>query len=410
MNRSASWALPILLVHLATGVAEAQVVRGVVTGRDSAVPLVGVLVALEPAGEAARAPLESHALPAATGAGVLTNPRGEYAIRAPASGMYRLSAKRIGVQRFRSEPFVLRDGETRRLDIALEPALQRLPEVRVSTPGICIAREEQVSRVVALWDEARTALTANRISLRDRLYEGSVTRYVRELDPRTGKVVSDARTETHGIMDRPLTGLSGDSLSKIGFWQPVENGRAIVYHAPDAEVLLSAAFQRDHCYSLAARPRSRRGLVGIAFEPLASRTTGEVAGALWLDERSFELRLVEFRYVGGGALGEAAGGELHFERLTNGAWVLRRWFVRMPHARGFAASPVGVEGRLPSVLVRPGAPGLIEEGAELVPKALRVPERHPVPPAPHMVSRIASWRPILGPNRPPFLRGSRVTE
>lgn len=201
-------------------------------------------------------------------------------------------------------------------------------------------------------------------------------------------------------MDRPLTGLSGDSLSKIGYWQPTGDGRTIVYHAPDADVLLSAAFRRDHCYSLADRPRNRRGLVGLAFAPLPERTTGEVEGVLWLDERSFELRLVEFRYVGGGDLGEAAGGELHFERLTNGAWVLRRWFVRMPHARGYAASPVGVDGRLPSVLVRPSDPRLVEEGAELAPQPVRdPPESSGVPGArSHSVSRFLVWRSILGPD------------
>ena len=168
----------------------------------------------------------------------------------------------------------------------------------------------------------------------------------------------------------------------------------------DAEVLLSTAFRRDHCYALAARDRDRRGLVGLAFAPLPERTGGEVAGALWLDEKTFELRLVEFRYVGGGDLGEAAGGELHFERLTNGAWVVRRWFVRMPHARGFAASPVGVDGRLPSVLVRPSDPRLIEEGAVLAPQPVRDPGRPDA--RPDTVSRPGSLRSILGPGSLPF--------
>ena len=389
-----------MLLLLAAGTAHAQIVRGVVTGQGAVAPLVGVLVTLEPAADSVRAPQEPGTPGLASG---LTNQRGEYAIRAPAPGTYRLSAKRIGVQRFLSEPFALGDGETRHVDITLEPALQRLPEVRVAAPTICVAREEQVSRVVALWDEAGTALSANQISLRDRLFQGTVTRYVRELDPRTRKILSEARTETRGIMDRPLSGLSGDSLSKIGYWQPTGDGRTIVYHAPDADVLLSAAFRRDHCYSLAARSRDRRGLVGLAFAPLPERTTGEVEGVLWLDERSFELRLVEFGYVGGGDLGDAAGGELHFERLTNGAWVLRRWFVRMPHARGYAASPVGVDGRLPSVLVRPSDPRLIEEGAELAPQPVRDPEGPGVPGArPDTVSRFLVLRSILVPDSPLF--------
>lgn len=404
MNRHASWSSVALLLVVVAGTAHGQVVRGVVTGQSSAAPLAGVLVTLEPVVDSARAHLEPVALASASGLTGLTSQRGEFAIRAPSAGTYRLSAKRIGVQRFLSESFALAGGETRFMEIVLEPALQRLPEVRVAAPAICVAREEQVSQVAALWDEASTALTANRISLRDRLFQGNVTRYVRELDPRSRRVLSEARSETRGIMDRPLTGLGGDSLSKIGYWQPTGDGRTIVYHAPDAEVLLSAAFRRDHCFSLAGPSRNRRGLVGIAFTPLPERTTGEVAGTLWLDAKSFELRLVEFRYVGGGDLGDAAGGELHFERLTNGAWVLRHWLVRMPHARGHAASPVGVDGRLPSVLVRPSDPRLVEEGAVLTPQPVRDPG---LPGArPDTMSRRSSLTPILGPSSP-FHRAER---
>jgi hypothetical protein len=360
MNRSVSRLLPLVLLLFTASAARAQVVRGTVSDRSSGAPLAGVLVTLDRADGVTS---ESSG----TVASGLTNQRGEYAVRAPGAGTYRLSAKRIGVQRYASESFSLGAGETRRLDVVLDPALQRLPEVRVSAPAICVANESGLVQVVALWDEAHTALTANQVSLRDRLYEGRVSRYVRELDPKSLRVLSEARSETQGIMDRPFTDLDADSLSRVGYWHPAPDGLTVRYHLPDAAVLVSAAFRRDHCFSIAAARRERRNLTGLAFEPVAKegRVTADVRGVLWLDERTFELRLVEFHYTGMTPSDERMGGELHFARLANGAWVVRRWFVRMPRARGYASPPVGVEGRVPSVLVRPGAERVVEEGAEL---------------------------------------------
>jgi hypothetical protein len=359
MNRSLL-RLVLTALPLAASAAPAQLVRGLVSDRSSATPLVGVVVTLEAFDGEARAT-------ASVAASGLTNRRGEFALRTRAPGTYRLSAKRIGVQRFVSQPFTLRAGETRQMDVPLDPAPQRLPEVRVAAPAICVADEAELTRVVSLWDEAHTALTANQISLRDRLYEGRVSRYVRELDLRSLHVLSEARSETQGIMDRPFTGLSADSLAKVGYWHPAPDGSTVRYHVPDAAVLVAPAFLRGHCFSVARARRDRRDLTGLAFEPAPGAASGpaDVRGVLWLDEHTFELRVVEFRYTGLTPADERMGGELHFARLENGAWVVSRWFVRMPAVRGYASPPVGVEGRVPSVLVRPGPARVVEEGAEL---------------------------------------------
>jgi hypothetical protein len=202
---------------------------------------------------------------------------------------------------------------------------------------------------------------------------------VRELDVRSLRVLSEARSETEGIMDRPFTDLSADSLAKVGYWHPASDGMTVRYHVPDAAVLVSAAFLRDHCFSLARARRERRGLIGLAFEPLATKLS-DVRGVLWLDSGTFELRLVEFRYTDLTPPDERIGGELHFARLGNGAWIVRRWFVRMPQARGYASAPVGVEGRVPSVLVRPGPANLLEEGADLLVTEERAPSSPERPP------------------------------
>ena len=338
--------------------ADAQVVRGRVTDRTSGSPVAGVLVSLLPdAGTAAAV-------------SVLSNARGEYAMRAPAPGRYRVDAKRIGVQRYVSEPFELGSGESKSIEVTLD-AVQRLPEVRIVDTDMCVTNEANRPRVASLWDEAKTVLTAAQISLRDRLFEGHITRYSRGLQPRTLRVLEESWAERKGLMDRPFVSLSGDSLSRIGYRRTV--GEFEYYYAPDADVLVSRAFARDHCYNVVEGSRDRRGLIGIAFEPVKRRTLPDVRGTIWLDGRTFELRFVEFRYTDLDPFegSDRVGGEVHFGKLSNGAWVASRWFLRFPQwARPI--SPVESYSRLPSVIVRPTMHRLIEEGGMVFTAGLRL--------------------------------------
>jgi hypothetical protein len=338
--------------------AEAQLVRGRITDRSSGSPVPGVLVSLLP---------DAGTTAAIT---VLSNARGEYAIRGPAPGRYRVDAKRIGVQRYLSEPFELGAGESKSLDVTLD-AVQRLPEVRVVDSDLCVTKNANRARVASLWDEARTVLVAAQISLRDRLFEGHITRYSRGLQPRTLRVLEESWAERKGMMDRPFVSLSGDSLSQIGYRRTI--GEFEYYYAPDAEVLISRSFARDHCYSVVQGSRDRRGLIGIAFEPAPRRTLPDVRGTIWLDDRTFELRFVEFRYTDLEPFegSDRVGGEVHFGKLSNGAWVVSRWFLRFPQwARPI--SPVETYSRLPSVMVRQTMHRLIEEGGMVFTAGLKL--------------------------------------
>jgi len=346
-------------VMACSATAEAQLVRGKVTERTSAAPIAGVLVSL---------------VPDAAGSGtisVLSNERGEYAIRANGPGRFRLDVKRIGAQRFVSESFELTAGESRQFDVALEALVHRLPEVRVVEADLCVTSESQRQRVTSLWDEARTVLTAAQISLRDRLFEGHLTRYARGLHPRSLRVLEESWAERKGMMDRPFISLSGDSLSIVGYRRTI--GEYEYYYAPDADVLLSKAFRRDHCYSVVEGSRDRRGMIGIAFEPSPARKLPDVHGTIWMDARTFEMRLVEFRYTQLPAFegSDRVGGEVHFGKLANGAWVTSRWFLRFPqYARSVA--PVDAYTRIPSVVVRPTVHRLVEEGAMVFTAGLKL--------------------------------------
>lgn len=333
--------------------------RGATTERLSGQPIVGAVITLDPVNG-----------DAGLRVAVLSNPQGEFAIRARAPGRYRIDGKRIGAQRFVSEPFDLAAGETFRVDIRFDAMAQMLPEVRVADAELCVTDRTQQSRVASLWDEVRTVLTAAQISLRDKLFEGHLTRYTRGLDPRTLRVLEESMADQQGVMDRPFFSLSGDSLSVVGYRRTVDEYQ--YYYAPDAEVLLSRAFLRDHCYGTVQGGRDRRDLVGITFEPVPSRTLPDVAGTIWLDAGRFELRFVEFHYTRlEDFLGaDRVGGEVHFGKLPNGAWVTSRWFIRLPQ---FARSsrPVDTYARIPAVIVRPTMHRLVEEGGIVFTRGLR---------------------------------------
>lgn len=298
--------------------AHAQVVRGAVRELSGGSTLPGVLVTLEQLG--------ADDSSATSVASVLSNDRGEYTILAPRPGRYRLAAKRIGVKRTLTAPFDLGAGAAREVTIEIEPLLYTLPEVAVATANFCIPREEEVGRVASLWDEIRTALTATSITVRDTLYQGRIVSFGRVLDGR-GRVLSENTHHREGLLRETFTSSPPESLSVLGYW--AEEGDTVRFDAPDVNVLLSNPFLRDHCFELA---EGDSGETGLRFRPAPGRTVGDVQGLMWVDARSFELRRIEFTYTRLPDIDRAdgLGGEVHFARLTSGAWVVRRWSLRVP--------------------------------------------------------------------------------
>lgn len=343
----ATWVLAaLLLAAVGPSPLASQVVRGIVRETESDRLLAGVLVSLEhaetPLGDStldsvghAQSPSAdgtSDRVPSAIAArSVLSNDRGAYELRAARPGRFVVTAKRIGALRFVSAPFALGAGETTTLDIGLERVRYELPPVAITASSPCATLPNEGTRVASLWDEVRTALSASQISVRDRLFRATVTRYARTLHPRTFRVTGEERSSRAGISERPFVSIDPDTLSRRGFaW--MESDGSLVYHAPDATVLLSDAFLRDHCFALSTGRDSTDGMVGLTFEPVARRKATDVRGTLWVDARSFELRFVAFRYdrLPIEADHPNAGGEVRFTRLPSGAWVVSRWFIRMP--------------------------------------------------------------------------------
>lgn len=345
--------------------AAAQVVRGTVTDARTRAPIPGVVVQLDEAG--ARASTQPALVRAA-----LSDARGEFAVQAGTAGRFVLSAKRVGLKRFVSEPFTLGAGDARRIDISLEPIdfTAALPVIEVVADAPCSVRPNEAARVAALWDEARAALTASRLALRDRLFTATMVRYSRQLSASGVRVVSERQNVTRGVTERPFYALDPAELSTTGYMRPEVDG-ANTFFAPDAEILTSGEFLRDHCFSLAAPSRERAGLVGLSFEPVPSRMAPEIRGSFWMDSATRELRLVEFRYVNVARAVPRGDprGEVRFANTPNGTWYVSRWFIRMPELA--AGRPSGLPGvAAPLEVVR-----YKEDGGEVTPDGARMTSR-----------------------------------
>jgi hypothetical protein len=126
--------------------------------------------------------------------------------------------------------------------------------------------------------------------------------------------------------------LPAEDLAAHGYVRAVDDGQFYDFFAPNAEVLLSDEFLDHHCLSLQEGRKGLEGMIGLGFEPVRGRKVPEIEGSLWLDRKSAELRLLEFRYTGLDARvpGEGAGGRVEFAALPDGAWIVRAWAIRTP--------------------------------------------------------------------------------
>jgi len=317
--------LAVVLLASIPALANGQVVRGIVRDAASGAPLAGVVVSVERARQGDR----DAPAPAMRVAASLTTARGEFELAAPAGERIIVTAKRIGVRQFQSPVLTVGPGETRALDIRLEGVRFELPAVTVSAATPCGTRTADRGRIAALWAEASAALTASELSLRDRLFRATIVRYRRLLEPRALTVRDESREVRRSMTEHAFVSFPAESLAVVGYARVLDDG-AIEHFAPDARVLLSGEFVRDHCFGLAP-PRETE--VGITFQPVRQRRVADIEGTIWLDARSYELQRVVFHYTNFPLPVDdpRTGGEVHFSRLTAGAWYVSRWFMRVPH-------------------------------------------------------------------------------
>ncbi|MGW8268459.1 MAG: carboxypeptidase-like regulatory domain-containing protein [Longimicrobiales bacterium] len=295
----------------------AQAVAGRLSDAETQEPVQGALVLL----------LEDNA---EVRGGFLTNEDGRFLIPAPGAGRYSLKMERIGYRTVTTPPFLLEDGETREISMVMVQAPVELEGLSVEGRSRCVVRPEESQKVAQAWEEARKALANQEWASQGGFLRFQVVRYRRELNLE-GKVVEEGKRETATFMGRtPIRSLPPEDLSTLGYVRQRESG-AYDYFGPDARVLLSEHFQATHCFRL-VEDEERPEMVGLAFEPLGRRKVPDIRGTFWLLRRTATLVLLEYGYTRlpwSEAQG-VAGGKVEFGVLLNGAWVIRRWSIRMP--------------------------------------------------------------------------------
>ena len=315
--RLVAGAFPLVLV--ASGALGAQVVRGVVVDSATGSPVPGVVVVLlDGAGKRVAA--------------VIAGDDGRYAVRSTSPGQYALRAERIGFRAAAPRPVALSAGETVEVRLVTSPLPVRLSSVRVTARTACVARAEG-DDVSAVWEEARKALLATDVTQRDELFTVKVSRFERTLEPRTSKVLSYESKQSTGATKSPFVAIPAARLSSEGFVR--QNESETIYYGPDASVLLSDEFLNDHCFRLRQGTDARSSLIGLQFEPVRGRDKPDIAGTLWIDRQSSELRDLEYSYqrlpnLPTTAKSEDFGGRVEFHRMPTGAWIVERWVIRMP--------------------------------------------------------------------------------
>lgn len=307
-------ALALAGIALASGPVHAQIVRGQVVEEASNTPVEGAMVVL--------LDLERRMVHR-----VLTDASGGFVLDADHPGPHFVRVDRIGYESVTTDRFdVPVDGTFRRVSVPIRPV--ELEGISVEGARRCEVRGQQGQSTATVWEEARKALEAAAWTLESGVYRYTLLNYERTLEPDARRLRAETRRFNRASGQAPYVSRPARELADEGFVR-VNEDRTLSYYAPDAAAFLSDAFLDTHCMRL---DDVRDGEVGLAFEPIRGRRLPDIAGTLWIDAASAQLRRLEFAYVnlpGDRDMGNA-GGEVVFGRLPNGTWIVRDWWIRMP--------------------------------------------------------------------------------
>lgn len=255
----------------------------------------------------------------------MTDDSGLRVLSAPA-GRYTVRVRRIGYEPFTSAAIsVPHEGE---LKLAVSGAQISLATVVVTAGSQCRQTGVDQQTIGQLWEEISKALLGAQLTRSDFTDLGYIKVYRKRVGTRGNLMSLDTSYSKVGDA-RPFVASDAGSLAEKGYVR----GNLTVgweYFAPDEKVLLSPEFANTHCFS-AVRDKKRKGEVGVSFDPSPERNVGEVAGVIWLDEHSSELREIVFRFVNVGEVEKfKPGGTVHFRRLNSGAWIVDDWKLTFP--------------------------------------------------------------------------------
>ena len=311
-------ALVFSAVLATKGSAQSVLVR--VVEAETSAPVVGALAYL----------LDSDEQVAARS---LTDERGRVLFVGVAAGRYSVRVEMIGRATAETGVTELAPGGTASHLIRMRPSAIALEGLVVNLQSDrCTPRPGGGGLLVAqVWDEARKALAAASLTDVRGRYRYVTVGYERQIDRETGVVLKEERNRREGFMVTPYESRPVEDLIENGFVQ--DGGETDLFMAPDAAVLLSDPFLDTHCFHLVASERDAESLIGLGFRPTGrDKSVPDIAGTMWLDRQSAELRWIEFTYefLEPERTSSMVGGRVDFKRMPDGTWIVPEWWIRMP--------------------------------------------------------------------------------
>lgn len=387
--------LPLLVSVPAPGLG--QIVRGTAREAESARAIESGVVTL----------LDADGAPIRT---VLTDAVGEFGLRAPAAGAYRLRFERLGFRPLTSDRFTLDMGETETKTLSATPVSISLERIVVTDRPRCRVLREADTLTARVWSAVRGVLASAAAGETGWYPYVTIERYQRDYDYRRKLVTRERKWTSTGASTSPFVALPAPELERHGFIR--RRGDSVTFYAPEARTLIAEEFLRTHCFRVRDE-RTERGRVGLDIEPVPGRLLPEIKGTLWLDAVSGELRRLEFVYVNlpTEVPRADADGWVEFRRLPRGAWVVDRWALRLPLVgqpppRSVYGSGAPVAGELPPERTTELL-GTHEEGGRIVSLELQRPRAPSAPMTTVPVRgtvRTASGDPVAGARA--FLSGT----
>jgi Carboxypeptidase regulatory-like domain len=216
----------------------------------------------------------------------------------------------------------------------------RLAARPIQIEGVSVAAGERCSLapdagvlVRQVWEEARKALAVTAATDREGLYRYETVLYERDLDREMAHVEGMREERRARDLAAPFVTRPTEELLSRGFVERSDGSD--VYFGPDAHLLLSDAFLATHCLTIAGDRASGAPdqVVGLSFRPVTA--VGErvdIAGTLWLDLETSELRHLDYQYTNLPVerSDPRVGGRVEFKRMPQGGWIVSAWWIRTP--------------------------------------------------------------------------------
>jgi len=219
--------------------------------------------------------------------------------------------------------------KTNTLEIAMAKLPPILATVRVTGSELCSGSTS--ADALELWEQAKAGLLATVVARETKPASVQALTYKRVTTTTDERVTQQTSQLTSAYSNRPFVAAAEASFfAQRGFMQEDANGR--LFSAPDADVLLDEAFAATHCFHIEAADKDHPDQIGLAFSPARGRDAlVEVAGVIWIDRVSPQLRSLDFRYTGlePAATRAGSGGHVEFRTMENGLSFIERWHLRL---------------------------------------------------------------------------------